>query len=532
MVSLCLVDHSFWFPPPQSCFLVTCCSYRQESSLSDGILLWYLVIEALQLCFAFYGLFSHFLLLLVDIFSFLPHGRSFGIHKPGAFEDIIKRFFKQSQLSSFRRQLNLYGFLRLTNGRDSGSYYHELFLRGRPLLALRMTRTRIKGTKIRASSSPSDEPKLYSYPPLGPAIRPESQQPRVTKKQMLNTMMIPQEVRDHFAMMQGGAIGVMANPAMMMNNMNMPSMIVGAPGGAAVASNNATGVMATGAVNFMPALQQQQSGTSQMPQIEMNQGNDMKPNSQDDSKKTKNDDVGLVSTSQQQPNITPAATNQFFVNPFQPQMVPMTAMSAAPGTLNQGMFQFNNTGGNSTLQQQEMIMQQQARYVAELERTVALQNMERNELMASLAASNNSNNVKNNNGASDQSVGTTGVANGVVSTPAPQQFGAGRLLVPGSMNAPNMMAQFGGQMMMQGVTPMMPFQTSQQMMMPTGQQMMPMMAMNNVNTLNTQAPSSTKEQVKESSPSTEAVGGSNQETRGDTQEASAAPRNEQQDHEV
>lgn len=331
-------------------------------------------------------------------------------------------------------------------------------------------------------------------------------------------MMMAPEVRDHFAMMQGGAIGVMANPAMMMNNMNA-SMIVGTTGGAAVASNNAPGVIASGGtVNFMPTLQQQ-------PVSQIVPQNDMKPNSQDDSKKTKNDDSGLVSASQQQPNIT--AANQFFMSPFQPNMA---AMSAAPGGLNQGMFQFNNTGGNSTLQQQEMIMQQQARYVAELERTVALQNMERNELMASLAASNNSNNGKNNsNGASDQqNVGSTGVANGMMSTPAPQQFGAGRVLMPGSMNGPNMMAQFGGQMMMQGVTPMMPFQTNQQMMMPTGQQMM---AMNNVNTLNTQALPSTKEQEKGCSPTIEAVGGSNQE-RVDTQEASAAPRTSEQDHEV
>lgn len=509
-----------------SCSVVSClasCYYRkQQESLSNGFSLCrILLLKPFHFIRIVWHLLTFFLL---DIFSFLPHGRSFGIHKPGAFEDIIKRFFKQSQLSSFRRQLNLYGFLRLTNGRDSGSYYHELFLRGRPLLALRMTRTRIKGTKIRASSSPSDEPKLYSYPPLGPAIRPESQQPRV-KKQMLNTMMIPPEVRDHFAMMQqGGAIGVMANPAMMMNNMNA-SMIVGTTGGATVASNNAPGVIASGGtVNFMPTLQQQ-------PVSQIVPQNDTKPNSQDDSKKTKNDDSGLLSASQQQPNIT--AANQFFMSPFQPNMVPIAAMSAVPGGLNQGMFQFNNTGGNSTLQQQEMIMQQQARYVAELERTVALQNMERNELMASLAASNNSNNGKNNsNGASDQqNVGSTGVANGMMSTPAPQQFGAGRVLMPGSMNGPNMMAQFGGQMMMQGVTPMMPFQ---QTMMPTGtgqQEMMPMMAMNNVNTLNTQALPSTKEQEKGCSPTTEAVGGSNQE-RVDTQEASAAPRTSEQDHEI
>ena len=110
------------------------------------------------------------------IFSWLPHGRAFGIHKLGLFEEeVMKRFFKQSQISSFRRQLNLYGFLRLSNGRDSGAYYHELFLRGRPLLSMKMVRTRIKGTKIRASSSPADEPQFYSMPFLGPGVRPSAQ---------------------------------------------------------------------------------------------------------------------------------------------------------------------------------------------------------------------------------------------------------------------------------------------------------------------------------------------------------------------
>ncbi len=110
------------------------------------------------------------------IFSWLPHGRAFGIHKLGLFEEeVMKRFFKQSQISSFRRQLNLYGFLRLSNGRDSGAYYHELFLRGRPLLSMKMVRTRIKGTKIRASSSPADEPQFYSMPFLGPSARPSAE---------------------------------------------------------------------------------------------------------------------------------------------------------------------------------------------------------------------------------------------------------------------------------------------------------------------------------------------------------------------
>ena len=101
------------------------------------------------------------------IISWLPHGRSFMIHRPREFEEeVMGKFFKQTKLTSFRRQLNLYDFQRITHGRDAGSYYHELFLRGRPLLAKRMVRRKVKGTKIRASSSPDDEPNFYTMPPM------------------------------------------------------------------------------------------------------------------------------------------------------------------------------------------------------------------------------------------------------------------------------------------------------------------------------------------------------------------------------
>lgn len=106
------------------------------------------------------------------IVSWLPHGRAFAIHNPKSFEsEVMKKYFNQSQISSFRRQLNLYGFIRLSKGRDAGAYYHELFLRGKPLLSMKMMRERIKGTKIRASSSPAEEPEFYRMPFLGPVNR-------------------------------------------------------------------------------------------------------------------------------------------------------------------------------------------------------------------------------------------------------------------------------------------------------------------------------------------------------------------------
>ena len=50
-----------------------------------------------------------------DIVGFFSHGRAFAIHQPRKFvADIMPRFFKQSRLTSFQRQLNLYGFKRIS----------------------------------------------------------------------------------------------------------------------------------------------------------------------------------------------------------------------------------------------------------------------------------------------------------------------------------------------------------------------------------------------------------------------------------
>ncbi|CAJ1946054.1 unnamed protein product [Cylindrotheca closterium] len=100
-----------------------------------------------------------------DIIGWMPHGRSFKIHKQKEFAEIIlPRYFVMTKKSSFLRQLNLYGFNRFSAGPDQGSYYHEKFLRGMKFLCRRMTRQKVNGNRIRSAGNPDEEPVLSSYP--------------------------------------------------------------------------------------------------------------------------------------------------------------------------------------------------------------------------------------------------------------------------------------------------------------------------------------------------------------------------------
>lgn len=78
------------------------------------------------------------------------------------------RYFRQSKLTSFQRQLNLYGFRRITQGRDGGAYYHEMFMRGRLSLCYRMKRQKVKGTGHKQPVDVDTEPNFYSMPPIQP----------------------------------------------------------------------------------------------------------------------------------------------------------------------------------------------------------------------------------------------------------------------------------------------------------------------------------------------------------------------------
>ncbi|KAL3929501.1 MAG: hypothetical protein SGBAC_012182, partial [Bacillariaceae sp.] len=85
-----------------------------------------------------------------DIISFVANGRAFAIHMPDKFfKDIVPLYFRQSRLSSFKRQLNLYGFELINTGPARGGYFHELFVKDRADLCRKMRRVAVKvGAKI------------------------------------------------------------------------------------------------------------------------------------------------------------------------------------------------------------------------------------------------------------------------------------------------------------------------------------------------------------------------------------------------
>ena len=78
---------------------------------------------------------------LAAVITWMPHGRSWKILNRDLFSQFaLPRYFGHSNHASFVRIVNAWGFRRIASGVDRDSYYHELFLRGKPKLHERMKR--------------------------------------------------------------------------------------------------------------------------------------------------------------------------------------------------------------------------------------------------------------------------------------------------------------------------------------------------------------------------------------------------------
>jgi len=106
------------------------------------------------------------------ILSWLPHGRAFLVKNVDAMTShVLPKYFRQTKYKSFVRQLNKWGFKRITRGTDAGAYYHQLFLRGYSNLVSFMKYTKVKGTGNKMLAyNPDDEPDFYALAQVRPLV--------------------------------------------------------------------------------------------------------------------------------------------------------------------------------------------------------------------------------------------------------------------------------------------------------------------------------------------------------------------------
>lgn len=146
------------------------------------------------------------------VINWLPHGRSFVIHdQHKLISEALPRFFNKAvKYTSFTRQLQLWGFKRVANNSDAGSYFHQLFLRGKPELAKRMVVRRSKGDKKVFLQSQTLDPDFYALAvkrPLPKFTTSSSKLPDLIKPLNVELPLIPQNAKTWGFSKKSGPVG-------------------------------------------------------------------------------------------------------------------------------------------------------------------------------------------------------------------------------------------------------------------------------------------------------------------------------------
>jgi hypothetical protein len=119
---------------------------------------------------------------LKQIISWEMQGRAFRIHSIHRLrEEILLKFFKSNKFESLQRQLNIYGFTRISKGTMKGCYHHPLFVQGGRNLSKDMQRRKSdenKSATTTTTSTVSDKKgsstkKRSRAPPLAKKSSPE-----------------------------------------------------------------------------------------------------------------------------------------------------------------------------------------------------------------------------------------------------------------------------------------------------------------------------------------------------------------------
>lgn len=67
-----------------------------------------------------------------SVINWTPCGTAFKVYNLRHFKEItLAKYFRHSKMTSFNKQLNLYGFKKINHGPNAGAYAHPCFLKGR-----------------------------------------------------------------------------------------------------------------------------------------------------------------------------------------------------------------------------------------------------------------------------------------------------------------------------------------------------------------------------------------------------------------